>query len=88
MSNYTPDDAAMTHGNFDPVAREGAEHIRTMNRMQARKDELIDLLVTPLPPAEARNLAAELEDLKHDIAAVRYGADDRTWRDMRSKWRK
>ena len=87
MSDYTPDDAAMTHGDFDPVARETEDERLTMNRMQTRKNELIDLLATPLPPAEARKLTVELDDLKHDIAAVRYGADDRTWRDMRRKWR-
>lgn len=62
MRDYVPDDAAMSHGDYDPADREQEQRRRIMNRMQERKDELIDLLATPLPAAEVRKLTAELTE--------------------------
>ncbi|MDN6803010.1 MAG: hypothetical protein L0L47_05390 [Bifidobacterium mongoliense] len=86
MSGYIPDDAAMSH-EPEPWRREMAGRRRTMNRMQARKDELLDLLATPLPEDERAGVSAELDDLRHDISVLRYGATDYMWEEMRTKWR-
>lgn len=55
--------------------------------MHARKDELIDLLATPLPEDERAGVSAELDDLQHDISMLRYGAKEYMWEQMRQKWR-
>jgi hypothetical protein len=86
MSGYIPDDAAMSHGP-EPWERERIIRRRTMNRMQARKDALLDLLASPLPNTERTHLTSELADLKHDISVLRYGATDYMWEEMRTKWR-
>ncbi|KFI76522.1 hypothetical protein [Bifidobacterium mongoliense] len=57
-----------------------------MNLMQARKDQLLDLLNTPVPIEDRRRLSAELADLKQDIVAHRHDDDERVWDDMRRKW--
>jgi hypothetical protein len=85
MSGYIPDDAAMSH-EPEPWKRERIIRRRTMNRMHARKDELLDLLATPLPDAARQRLTSELADLKHDIAVNRLSRDDRVWYEMRRKW--
>jgi hypothetical protein len=86
MRIYIPDDAAMSH-EPEPWRREQSIRRRTMNRMQARKDLLLDLLATPLPKAERGRAALELEELRHDIGVLRYGATDYVWEQMREKWR-
>ncbi|MEK0245842.1 hypothetical protein WM015_05040 [Bifidobacterium mongoliense] len=86
MGGYIPDDAAMSH-EAEPWRREQIIRRRTMNRMQARKDRLIDLLASPLPDAERSHLTKELDDLRHDIGTLRYGATDYAWEQMRNKWR-
>jgi hypothetical protein len=86
MSGYIPDDAAMSH-EAEPWRREQIIRRRTMNRMQARKDALLDLLASPLPDIERHRLITELDDLRHDIGVLRYGATDYMWEEMRTKWR-
>ncbi|BDR55014.1 hypothetical protein KIMH_11250 [Bombiscardovia apis] len=89
MTNYDdPTDVVMRHSSAEQYDQTTERHLRIKTLLEQRKNALIDQLQDPtLTRAERRQLQAQKDEVKADIASIRVGGSELDYWRMQEKYR-